>query len=246
MTNLRSRCGFCNATFTTWDERVNHLVQEFHDGAEMKNWRGPRGFNADIEARATFSMPPYLIDVDAKTQTPFSASDPLSILHHATLFPEQRRLNGLSEEASWEGHMERPFSHSGIVTYWEKFDAALGQWVRARIHEGMEITDEMIQEQGRFIVFGTTDPWNQSEADHPDWLAEFKVKYGIQEQPDAIEMATSEFITELQTFDIDIDPLFSEAHLPDTGNYNATRDSMDTFEAQMATFSHMLEPSISP
>lgn len=249
MINLRSRCGFCNATFTRWDERVNHLVQEFHNGAEMKNWRGPRGFSADVEARATFSMPPYLIDVDAKTQTPFSASDPLSILHHATLFPEQRRSNCLSveAEASWKGHIESPFGHSGIVTYWEKFDAALGQWVRARMQEGMEITDEMIQEQGRFIVFGTTDPWNQSEADHPDWLAEFKVKHGIQEkQPDAIELPTSDLCTEFQTFDIDVGPRFGEAHILDTSKSNTASESLDSFEAQMANFLHMLERSRSP
>lgn len=249
ITNLRSRCGFCNATFTRWDDRVSHLVQEFQNGAEMKNWRGPRGFNADVEARATFSMPPYLIDVDAKTQTPFSASDPLSILHHATLFPEQRRSNCLSGEAgeSWEGHIESPFGHSGIVTYWEKFDAALGQWVRARMQEGMEITDEMIQEQGRFIVFGTTDSWNQSEADHPDWLAEFKLKHGIQEaQPHAVELQTLDLSTEFQTFEIDINPLFGEVHVPDTGKPNTANESIDSFEAQMANFLHLLERSGSP
>lgn len=198
MTDIRSRCGFCNATFTTWDERVTHLVQEFRDGAEMRNWEGSRGFDPEVEERATLSMPPYLIDVDAKTQTPFSASDPWSILHHANLFPNDRRLNCLSEGG------ENPFDHSGVVTYWEKIDMELGQWAQATMQQGVEVTDEMIQEQGRFMVYGNMDPWNQTEADHPQWLADFKVKYGIQTQPDAVQPKDVNLAAEFRVFDMDL------------------------------------------
>lgn len=192
--HLRSRCGFCDATFTTWGDRVTHLVQEFRNGAEMREWKGSRGFDADVEAQVALSMPPYLIDVDSKTQTPFSASNPLSIVHHNNLFPEQESRS--SSRVGWETQADRPSNVLEAETYWEKIDLKLGEWFLARTQEGISVTDEMIQEQGRIMVFGTADPWNQSEADHPDWLADFRAKYGSQQALNGIP-------TELPAFEMD-------------------------------------------
>lgn len=44
-TILNSRCGFCAATFVTWDERVDHLVSHFKQGSQMKQWTGDWGFD---------------------------------------------------------------------------------------------------------------------------------------------------------------------------------------------------------
>ncbi|KAF2012801.1 hypothetical protein BU24DRAFT_316289, partial [Aaosphaeria arxii CBS 175.79] len=40
-------------------------------------------------------------------------------------------------------------------------------------------SDEEIQHQARFIVFEDGDPWNQTSADHPQWLENFKRTVGI-------------------------------------------------------------------
>ena len=201
VTHLRSRCGFCDATFTTWEDRVTHLVQEFRNGAEMRDWKGSRGFDADVEAQAVLSMPPYLIDVDSKTQTPFSASDPMSIVHHTNLFPEQERRS--PSRVGWETQADPPPNVLEAETYWEKIDSKLGQWFLARTREGISVTDEMIQEQGRVMVFGTADPWNQSEADHPDWLADFRAKYGSQQALDGTKSSFCSLPTEVPAFEMD-------------------------------------------
>ncbi|KAL2687918.1 hypothetical protein Neosp_005488 [[Neocosmospora] mangrovei] len=229
-TDLRSRCGFCNATFTTWDERVTHLVQEFRDGAEMRDWEGSRGFDPEVEERATLSMPPYLIDVDAKTQTPFSASDPWSILHHANLFPDENRLLCLSGGGDLEGHVENPFNHSGVVTYWEKIDLELGQWAQATMQQGIDLTDEMIQDQGRFMVYGNADPWNQTEADHPQWLADFKVKYGIEEQPSVVQPQEVTLGAEFRLFDME--PHVGETHYIISGFTQPTGIGLEAIGSQ--------------
>lgn len=44
-TILNSRCGFCAATFVTWNERVDHLVSHFKQGSQMKEWIGDWGFD---------------------------------------------------------------------------------------------------------------------------------------------------------------------------------------------------------
>ncbi|KAM5378812.1 hypothetical protein ACJZ2D_004285 [Fusarium nematophilum] len=40
-------------------------------------------------------------------------------------------------------------------------------------------TDEELQHQARWIMFDDDDPWNQTPADNPDWLREFKKDVGL-------------------------------------------------------------------
>ncbi|MCJ1384577.1 hypothetical protein MMC17_007694 [Xylographa soralifera] len=40
-------------------------------------------------------------------------------------------------------------------------------------------TDAEIQNQARWIIFDDDDPWNQTAADHAEWLAEFKRNVGL-------------------------------------------------------------------
>lgn len=40
-------------------------------------------------------------------------------------------------------------------------------------------SDEEIQRQARWIIFDDDDPWNQTAADHPEWLASFKRDVGL-------------------------------------------------------------------
>ncbi|EED17179.1 homeobox and C2H2 transcription factor, putative [Talaromyces stipitatus ATCC 10500] len=45
-TTLNSRCGFCAETFTTWNQRTDHLVRHFKEGSQMNQWMGDWGFDA--------------------------------------------------------------------------------------------------------------------------------------------------------------------------------------------------------
>lgn len=178
--NIRSRCGFCDEHFTTWSDRAAHLAQEFREGADMKNWKGSRGLDAAIEARVTFSMAPYLIDHERRSQSPFSASNPASILRYRDLIQNSGGApTGQTTTTTTNDWDFQELIQSDVATYWETFPVKLGQWAQQKMTEGSCLTDEMLQAQGRFIVFGDDDPWNQTEADHPDWLAEFKRVNGI-------------------------------------------------------------------
>ena len=45
---IRSRCGFCDAVFNTWDDRVDHLAEHFSEGASLSEWVGDWGFDDEV------------------------------------------------------------------------------------------------------------------------------------------------------------------------------------------------------
>ncbi|KAH8200662.1 hypothetical protein TruAng_005199 [Truncatella angustata] len=46
--DLKSRCGFCQAALSSWDERGNHLTKHFRAGHTMADWVGDVGIE-DVE-----------------------------------------------------------------------------------------------------------------------------------------------------------------------------------------------------
>jgi hypothetical protein len=72
---IKSRCGFCNMEFDKWQDRTDHLSKEFRNGADMRNWKGCRGFSPEVAVHVTNAMPPYLIANESKSPFPFSATD---------------------------------------------------------------------------------------------------------------------------------------------------------------------------
>ncbi|KAI5460455.1 hypothetical protein BGZ63DRAFT_247283 [Mariannaea sp. PMI_226] len=74
ITQLRSRCGFCDVVLDTWDDRVNHLADHFRLGCTMGDWKGNWGFEKHMLDVIENSMPPYLIEADRRTPFPFKAS----------------------------------------------------------------------------------------------------------------------------------------------------------------------------
>ncbi|MAD83784.1 MAG: hypothetical protein CL912_12550 [Deltaproteobacteria bacterium] len=47
--SIRSRCGFCDASLSTWSDRVDHLADHFSDGYSIaENWWGDWGFDDDV------------------------------------------------------------------------------------------------------------------------------------------------------------------------------------------------------
>ncbi|RGP79042.1 hypothetical protein FLONG3_2948 [Fusarium longipes] len=60
--DIKSRCGFCQASLSTWPDRVDHLANHFKLGCTMKSWVGDWGFEdsvlKSIENAMTNGRPP--------------------------------------------------------------------------------------------------------------------------------------------------------------------------------------------
>ncbi|KAI5286361.1 hypothetical protein KEM54_006852 [Ascosphaera aggregata] len=76
--DIKSRCGFCGTSFSSWKVRVEHLTYHFKQGTTMSDWKGGRGFDSDVEqlvenARCPETMikiPPSYLDGIAAVITP--------------------------------------------------------------------------------------------------------------------------------------------------------------------------------
>lgn len=156
---LLSRCGFCDSNFTTWEERVDHVAEHFKNGADMGQWKGGWGFEVDIERLVENAMPPYLLGQERRTMDPWAISDEAHV--------EEVEWNSLGNGAP-----------NGLDRY-TNLRHALVAYVRGEIMTGNYPSDEMIQDQARLIAYGNYDPWNQTYADDPIWLASLKHEVGI-------------------------------------------------------------------
>lgn len=55
---IRSRCGFCGLTMTSWVDRIDHLAEHFKDGKTMADWHGDWGFDDNVLKMVENSMAP--------------------------------------------------------------------------------------------------------------------------------------------------------------------------------------------
>jgi hypothetical protein len=150
--NLHSRCGFCNSTFTTWDERADHLAEHFKTGADMSQWTGNWGFDPDIELQVRNAMPAWLLGQERTTVDPMKMSDatqPHDQLSSMDNFPKGVDLYMILR--------------NGLVSY-----------IQDQISTGLYPSDEMIQSTARLMMYGSDDPWNQTFAENSTWLAALK------------------------------------------------------------------------
>ncbi|CAG1979181.1 hypothetical protein QX201_012495 [Fusarium graminearum] len=72
--DITSRCGFCQASLSTWPDRVDHLANHFKLGCTMRSWIGDWGFNASVLKTLENAMPPYLVYFEGGTPFPFTAN----------------------------------------------------------------------------------------------------------------------------------------------------------------------------
>ncbi|KAH9861712.1 hypothetical protein J1614_011465 [Plenodomus biglobosus] len=76
MPDIRSRCGFCSITMSTWEERTDHLADHFKAGATMANWHGDWGFDQATSDMVESAIPAFFVDYERTTLIPMKASDP--------------------------------------------------------------------------------------------------------------------------------------------------------------------------
>ncbi|KAH7150429.1 hypothetical protein B0J13DRAFT_440362 [Dactylonectria estremocensis] len=78
MPEIRSRCGFCEHSMSTWDARVHHLAGHFKSGKTMADWKGDWGFDAEIFELVENAIPPNFIHNERSTPFPFEGSRALA------------------------------------------------------------------------------------------------------------------------------------------------------------------------
>ncbi|KZF23607.1 hypothetical protein L228DRAFT_282314 [Xylona heveae TC161] len=168
VTQVNSRCGFCEKTFIQWPERNDHLAAHFRNGLKMKDWKGCRGLDPAVALAVENAMPPYLIGMESTSMNPFRAS----------------RCDEDAKSRAWpvsgiETNQGEDRTSSTVPTPFEKLTKHLIQFVKKAQAAGISLTDENIQEEARCFVFGDDDPWNQTAADNQDWLKLFREGMGL-------------------------------------------------------------------
>ncbi|RAH86994.1 hypothetical protein BO86DRAFT_384979 [Aspergillus japonicus CBS 114.51] len=161
VTEIQSRCGFCDARFHSWTARADHLAAHYKQGVEMREWHGDWGFAPEVLRLVENAMPPYLIGQEQLAPNPFSASaitvlKPSGETDQPTQLPEQENLN-----------------------FWPVIQRALTEYIKRQLETGVVPTDKMLQDHARMIVYGCDDGWNQTCADNPVWLSHLKRDAGL-------------------------------------------------------------------
>ena len=195
---VTSRCGICQTTLHSWDERADHLAAHFRDGKTMADWKGELGFEPAVAARVINAFPPYLIAEQAKTVVPFSATNPVSIDHTKQMIscirleePASPHPNGptlAQDEQDFANSLEalRTISAQHDYDFAAVLTRHLSRFARQQMLSGIIPTDEMFQRESRRLLYQDADDnWNQTVADNPNWLKEFRRRSGLEGRPGA-------------------------------------------------------------
>ena len=187
-TNFTSRCGFCDRQISNWPERYKHLAGHFRSGLTMADWRGDHDFPESIAAQVTCAVPPYMVDMESRTVVPFSASsghakDLFSqMLSRASFNSETDTSTDTSQRAQPQSDLpavleQLQVQDSPFNSYTQILTLHLSHYAQEQIRLGIVPTDEMFQREARRLCYDCDDPWNQTMADHPQWLSTFREQH---------------------------------------------------------------------
>lgn len=172
----------------------------------MRDWKGGHGFDEAISARLTNALPPYYLATEAQSLIPFSATSAESKDHFTQVIA--RMGSGLQEPFSTSGPMaplteqeplqNAPFESldvedpttatpalisSRAMTASAFADILASHLVRFSLEFKQQLgvlpTDDQLQREARQALYSSDDPWNQTIADSPQWLMEFREKNGL-------------------------------------------------------------------
>ncbi|KAJ5161414.1 hypothetical protein N7492_006806 [Penicillium capsulatum] len=201
---VTSRCGFCDQRLASWDDRIEHLAVHYRAGMKMNDWRGDHEFEPSIAARVTNAVPPYLLGSESVSLVPFSATDLTTKDHFAQISsrahwankgtgqqtPHQAERN--AEELGLTTSFEQLQTHdTPLKTFMEVITLHLSRYARQQMSEGVIPTDEMFQREARQVMYGSEDSWEQTFADHPEWISTFRQKHCRTDDPTLAGLADS-------------------------------------------------------
>ncbi|KAE8381184.1 hypothetical protein BDV26DRAFT_101287 [Aspergillus bertholletiae] len=177
--NFTSRCGFCSRQMVTWSQRCDHLALHFRNGSTMAEWQGDHGFPDSIAAQVTHAVPPYLIDLESRTLVPFSATnsqvkDHFSQMLSRAAFRSDTNASGGERPQLPDLFDQLQVQESGLNSYTQVLTGHLRHYAEEQTRLSIVPTDEMFQREARRLLFDSDDPWNQTIADHPQWLTAFR------------------------------------------------------------------------
>ncbi|USP74696.1 hypothetical protein yc1106_01970 [Curvularia clavata] len=189
---VTSRCGICDISLSSWDERADHLTAHFREGKTMEDWKGEHGFEPAVTARVANAFPPYLIASQAKTVIPFSATNPGSIDHtnqlisHLQLEEATSALRTEDMRDEDDPTLDESLAALRTLSFQHNYDFAkaltshLSHFARQQMLSGIIPTDEMFQRESRRLFYqDEEDGWNQTIADNPNWLLDFRQQGGF-------------------------------------------------------------------
>lgn len=177
-----SRCGFCEHSMNTWDDRVDYLAGHFRKGATMRDWRGEHGFPPEIAERVTNALPPYLIGSESQSMIPFSATNVHVRDHFAQIssranWNKEENQSANCENTETAAPPDIPndsVSRSQLSSFTEILTLHLSHYAQQQMISGVIPTDEMLQQEARRVLYDSEDSWNQTIADNPEWLSAFR------------------------------------------------------------------------
>lgn len=193
---VKSRCGFCNSSLASWDERADHLAGHFRQGCTMRDWQGGHGFDDDIAARLTNALPPYYLATESQSLVPFSATSAeakdhfaqisartagafvedaasATTLNHNQTFEPPEPANNLHTPALLDSRARSAEAFADILA------SHLARFALEYQQMGVYLSDDMLQREARQVLYSSDDPWNQTIADSPMWLKEFRDRHGL-------------------------------------------------------------------
>lgn len=184
---IKSRCGFCPSLFTTWQARADHLAAHFKNGANMSGWSGGWGFEPYVEKLVENALPPYLIGLERVSMNPFrarAASKSTSPTDKSPLNDTSAGSTGAdtsTEETSDWSHMEK-IEVDQITrdsNCWNRLEDELIKFVLEQKSLGNALSDKILQDHARTVIYGDPDPWDWTMADNAIWLDAFKLEHEI-------------------------------------------------------------------
>lgn len=190
---VTSRCGFCDDRLTSWDDRIEHLAAHYRKGSTMNDWKGDHEFEPSIAARVTNAVPPYLLASESVSMVPFSATNLNTKDHFAqissrahwandrTIERQQPSVNqtgrNTDDSALTTSFEQLQTDDVPLKTFMEVITLHLSRYARQQMSEGVIPTDEMFQREARQVLYGSEDSWEQTFADHPEWITTFRQKH---------------------------------------------------------------------
>jgi hypothetical protein len=191
---VTSRCGFCQSMLSSWNKRADHLAGHFREGKTMAHWKGDHCFEPAVAAHVTNAYPPYLLAAQAETLVPFSATNPASLDHTHQLLSQIHLEDPLpapvTEPAAQGSGLLLPSWDPQSMRTQRQIDFAavltrhLGRFARQQMSMGVVPTDEMFQRESRRLLYHDgDDEWNQTVADDPNWMQEFRKRSGLDGGP---------------------------------------------------------------
>jgi hypothetical protein len=70
-----------------------------------------------------------------------------------------------------------------LNTFLEVVTMHLGQFARQNMSQGIVPTDEMFQREARRVLYDSDDPWNQTFADNPELISNFRRNHCRKDDP---------------------------------------------------------------